>query len=84
MHCVYPVSFSVNVGGIESKAVDMRVIYNTANMQFTGASAPQLAYGTSLVRTGTTTIAIDLGWANYGIGSKYWLFNRTDLVTPLT
>ena len=62
----------------------MRVIYSGDIMQFTGASASQLAYGTSLVRTGTTTVATDLGRVTYGIGSKYRLFNRTDLVTPLS
>jgi len=84
MRCVYPISFSVNVGGIESKAVDMRVIYSGTVMQFTGEGTGQIAYGTSLVRTGTTTVAIDLGWASYIAGSKYRLFNWSDLVTPLT
>lgn len=84
MRCIYPINFSVNVSGIESKAVDMRVLYSGDIMQFTGDGTGQIAYGTSLVRTGTTTIATDLWRATYGIGSKYRLFNRTDLVTPLT
>jgi len=84
MHCVYPINFSVNVGGIESKAVDMRVIYDNATMQFTGAQASQIWYGTSLWRTGTTTVAINLGWASYITGSKYQLINWSDLISPLS
>ena len=84
MRCIYPISFSVNVSGIESKAVDMRVIYSWDSMQFTGDWTGQITYGTYLVRTGTTTVAIDLGWASYIAGSKYRLFNRTDLITPLS
>lgn len=84
MRCVYPVSFSVNVSGIESKAVDMRIIYNGSNIQFTGAWTGQISYGSYLVRTGTTTVATDLWWAIYGIWSKYRLLNWTDLVAPLS
>ncbi|MBU0626435.1 hypothetical protein KKH82_03275 [Patescibacteria group bacterium] len=67
MHCVYPVSFSLNVSGVESRAVDMRVIYSGTNMQLTGNATGQVVYGSYFVRTGTTTVAIDLGRATYGI-----------------
>jgi len=84
MHCVYPINFSVNVGGIQSKAVDMRILYDATTLQFTGTKASQVWYGTSLWRTGTTTVAIDLGRASYIAWSKYQLLNRSDFVTPLS
>lgn len=85
MRCIYPINFFVNIDSISTKAIDMKILYDTGVMQFTWASTGTLLTGSYLYppRTWTTSVATNLGWKSYPIWSPYYYFNRTSLTNAL-